>query len=96
MRGVARLVGVELLWLVGGCLLGMVLWVAVASSYNEASDAYWTANGHPPPPGTGYDSPFHLRFVYLFAPYATSVVIRLLAIGTRRRRASAGQSLIAN
>ena len=33
MKGVAKLVGVELLWFVGGCLFGLVLWVAVALTY---------------------------------------------------------------
>lgn len=83
MRGTARLFGFELLWLICGCAVGALLWFIVASSYNEASDAFWTANSEPPPIGM-YDSPTHLRFVFLFVPYAVSVGFRLLLSAAKR------------
>jgi len=48
---VMKRIGVELIWLVCLCAIGACAWIAIASWHNELSDAYWTANGHPPPEG---------------------------------------------
>jgi hypothetical protein len=88
MRATAKLLGGESLWLVACCAFGMLCWVAVGSLYNESFDDYWTEHGVPPPSGT-YATPYHLRFVLLFAPYVTSIVLRLLWVGTKRLRISA-------
>lgn len=81
-------VGIELIWLTCLCVLGAITWVVIASAYNEASDAYWTANGHPPPEGM-FRTPSEWRFGFLFAPYLASVAIRLLLAGAKRLRAAA-------
>lgn len=85
MRELLKRVGLESIWLVLGCALGAFTWIGVASYYNEVSDAYWTANGHPPPLPE-YATPDHLRFVFLFAPYAATVAIRLLLVAAARWR----------
>jgi hypothetical protein len=82
-----KLIGVELLWFLGACAVGAMVWIVIASSYNNASDAYWTANGHPPPLGM-YRAPWEWRFVITLTPYLLSVVIRTLQAGTRRLRSS--------
>jgi hypothetical protein len=58
-----------------GCVFGFWLAVTVASPYEGMSDAYWTANGHPPPPGL-YEEPRYLNWLLLFGPYAATAVVR--------------------
>jgi hypothetical protein len=85
MSGLVKRVGVELIWLACLCAIGAAAWIAIASWYNGASDAYWTANGHPPPEGM-FRAPWEWRFVILFTPYLASVAIRLLLTGVQRFR----------
>ena len=67
MIRIAKRIGVELIWFIGACAVGLWIWVMIASGYEGASDTYWTANGHPPPPGM-YRAPREWRFVILLAP----------------------------
>lgn len=88
MTRLMKLVGVELLWFVVACAVGAYIWITIALGYNNASDAYWTANGHPPPDGM-YRSPHEWRFVITLAPYLLSAAIRVFEAGTKRLRSSA-------
>jgi hypothetical protein len=80
-------VGVEVIWLVCLCAIGALAWLVTASWYNNVSDAYWTANGHPPPAGM-FRPPWEWRFVILSAPYLVSIAVRLLLTGAQRLRAA--------
>jgi hypothetical protein len=83
MIHIVKRVGVELIWIVGACTVGATIWILIASGYEAASDAYWAANGHPPPRGM-YRSPHEWRFVILLAPYLMSTVFRLVSLGAKR------------
>jgi len=85
VRGIAKRVGIEAIWLLGGCAVGAWIWMQVASYHENAVDTYWTANGHPPP-FSEYAAPTHLIPVFIFAPYVVTVAIRLLRTGTKRLR----------
>lgn len=88
MLRVGKFVGVELLWFMSACAVGAMIWIVIASSYNNASDAYWTAHGHPPPLGM-YRAPWDWRFVITLTPYLLSVAIRTLQAGINRLPAAA-------
>jgi hypothetical protein len=75
MTRILRRVGIEAGLLLLGPVFGFWLVISVASYYDGASDAYWTANGHPPPPGL-YGEPRHLNWVLLFGPYVAAVAVR--------------------
>jgi hypothetical protein len=76
MARIMKRLGVELIWFVGACVVGAIIWVLIASGYEAASDAYWATNGHPPPRGT-YQAPWDWRFVIMLAPYPASWALRL-------------------
>lgn len=78
-----KLIGVELLWFVCASAAGAMIWIVIASGYNNASDAYWTANGHPPPLGM-YRAPWEWRFAISLTPYLLSVVVRIFQARTKR------------
>jgi hypothetical protein len=83
MTRILRRVGIEAGLLLLGFVFGFWLAGSVASYYNGASDAYWTANGHPPPPGL-CGQPRHLNWVLLFSPYAAAVAVRGSLSATKR------------
>jgi hypothetical protein len=76
MTGTMKRVGVELVWFIGACAVGAFIWVAIAGGYEGASDAYWTANGHPPPAGM-FRAPWEWRFVITLVPYGVIMALRL-------------------
>ena len=40
MARIMKRLGVELIWFVGACLVGAIIWVLIAGSYEAASDAH--------------------------------------------------------
>jgi hypothetical protein len=85
MRRLMKRFGIEVALLFAGCAVGAWIWVLVASSSNEAADAFWSANGLPPPLGA-YAVPAHLMPVVILAPYAAAVAIRLVLMATEVAR----------
>jgi hypothetical protein len=88
MRRFGKRFGVEFLFFLCATAVGMFIWVAIASYYENLRDAYWTANGHPTPPGM-YRAPREWRFVILLAPYLMSIALRICWPGAKRLRRSA-------
>ena len=72
-------VATEGLMLAAALVMGLVLWTAVAFSYDDRSDRYWSEHGFPPPLADALPNPY-VQPALMFGPVITLGLWRGLKI----------------
>ena len=68
-------VAADALMLAAALIVGLVLWTAVASSYDDWSDRYWFAHGRPPARADAVPHPY-VQPALMFGPAIALAAIR--------------------
>ena len=70
--------------LAAALVLGLVLWTAVAFSYDDWSDRFWAEHGHPPARADAVPEPY-VQPLLMFGPAVTLAFVRGPLMLRRRR-----------